>query len=192
MIPADRRARRRRHRANGSGNRRLCLRRVCLRLITCDRSDEAVTPAWDIDDVPSTVSTVSEGTAKRGQVHPDGRFVDDHPLPYDVQQFMFADDVSGAVNKGDQQIQSTRADPHGLAISQEEPACVIHSEASERYRPRARTSLGVRRGRQDLVRPGGCTTCHSFRSCADIFRPLNMLERTAGLSSENPASLAEI
>ncbi|MDP9810125.1 hypothetical protein J2W42_002986 [Rhizobium tibeticum] len=125
-------------------------------------------------------------------MYPHTRLVDDDVSPYEFQQLMPADDLSGTVDKGNQQIKGARADPHRLAVLQEQPLRAVQSKASKRHgrTDPVRTGFAVRRYRRNL-HPGHRMTCHRFRSCTTI-QVDEGAGGAAGVSSENLMQIAKI
>src|SRR3546814_12072478 len=70
-----------------------------------DVADEAEPLAGDCPDQPLILAAVADGLAGRVYVTGQCRFRDDAPLPYDVQEVVFADDVLPILHEIEQQVE---------------------------------------------------------------------------------------
>src|SRR3546814_20820002 len=75
-----------------------------------DVADEAEPLAGDCPDQPLILAAVADGLAGRVYVTGQCRFRDDAPLPYDVQEVVFADDVLPILHEIEQQVEDLRSE----------------------------------------------------------------------------------
>jgi hypothetical protein len=94
-------------------------RRCALLMHSCNRRDEAVTAAGNIGDVAGAGLAVAQRLAERADVHLEIGLLDERARPDAREEILLADNLVGALDQRDQDVERPAAEPKGRVALQQ-------------------------------------------------------------------------
>ena len=100
-----------------------------------DRRGEAVSAAWDVHDETVTGRAIAEHLAERSDMDPEVGLLDGDIGPDGGDHVVVTDDLTGAPDQNDEDVERAAAERDGLALHEQEPPRRRKLERPESERP---------------------------------------------------------